>query len=378
MSVAYCNPALNSSTFHISCTTTNNFNLTVEHDSAPAESFFLSALREEARSERREVRGEAREVRGERREVRGEAREVRGERRKMKSEMRKVKSETEFVSLKPVTGNSLQSAGHHFFEMLALNSGKIAAFHPKATAIKNFQHHFLVISLKQVKRFLQAHRFLTIMLLINLFFVTKSFGQTATINLDYTGATGSNCGGTDNTYASGSGSVNFNGGLPAGATITNINVSANLGKTAFGNANFSFTLNTVLVGNINGVSSSCQLNNFNASTISPYNKTGTNTLAFTSSGYLGIAGVYNVTLTITYTVPCPSITASATSSNVLCNGASTGQIIVSGSGGTGPYQYSIHNGGATYQPNNTFNNLPVGTYQIRVKDANGCESKSVQ
>ena len=41
MSVAYCNPALNSSTFHISCTTTNNFNLTVEHDSAPAESFFL-------------------------------------------------------------------------------------------------------------------------------------------------------------------------------------------------------------------------------------------------------------------------------------------------------------------------------------------------
>jgi hypothetical protein len=79
---------------------------------------------------------------------------------------------------------------------------------------------------------------------------------------------------------------------------------------------------------------------------------------------------------ITY-YACSTITASATYTNVLCNGTNTGQIIVSGSGGATPYTFSINNG-ASYQSSNTFNNLPTGTYQIRVKDNNGCESKAVQ
>ncbi|MCZ2460238.1 MAG: SprB repeat-containing protein [Chitinophagales bacterium] len=74
---------------------------------------------------------------------------------------------------------------------------------------------------------------------------------------------------------------------------------------------------------------------------------------------------------------CPTITASATKNDVQCFNTSTGQIIVSGSGGTAPYTFSIDNG-TSYQASNTFSNLPIGTYQIRVKDANGCESKSVQ
>ncbi len=74
---------------------------------------------------------------------------------------------------------------------------------------------------------------------------------------------------------------------------------------------------------------------------------------------------------------CPSITASATKNDVQCFNTSTGQIIINGSGGTAPYTFSINNG-TSYQSSGTFNNLPVGTYQIRVKDANGCESKSVQ
>jgi hypothetical protein len=80
---------------------------------------------------------------------------------------------------------------------------------------------------------------------------------------------------------------------------------------------------------------------------------------------------------ISWTFVCPTVTASATSTNVLCNGTNTGQIIVSGSGGATPYTFSINNG-ASYQSSNTFNNLPTGTYQIRVKDNNGCESKAVQ
>ncbi len=74
---------------------------------------------------------------------------------------------------------------------------------------------------------------------------------------------------------------------------------------------------------------------------------------------------------------CPTITASATKNDVQCFNTSTGQIIVSASGGTAPYTFSINNG-TSYQASNTFSGLPIGTYQIRVKDANGCESKSVQ
>lgn len=89
--------------------------------------------------------------------------------------------------------------------------------------------------------------------------------------------------------------------------------------------------------------------------------------------------------------PCPQISASATKNDVKCFATSTGQIIVSGSGGASPYTFSIDNGtnynltlisGGVYEgidaTSGKFKNLPIGTYQIRVKDANGCVSKSVQ
>ena len=97
-----------------------------------------------------------------------------------------------------------------------------------------------------------------------------------------------------------------------------------------------------------------------------------------SSGFTPYAGGTGGAgqVVITYTV-CTTITASATKNDVQCFNTSTGQIIVSGSGGTAPYTFSINNG-TSYQASNTFSGLPIGSYQIRVKDANGCESKSVQ
>jgi subtilisin-like proprotein convertase family protein len=41
------------------------------------------------------------------------------------------------------------------------------------------------------------------------------------------------------------------------------------------------------------------------------------------------------------------------------------------SGGTGAFMYSI-DGGATFQTSNTFNDLPLGTYDVVIKDENGC------
>ncbi|HRD57273.1 MAG TPA: choice-of-anchor L domain-containing protein [Ferruginibacter sp.] len=58
--------------------------------------------------------------------------------------------------------------------------------------------------------------------------------------------------------------------------------------------------------------------------------------------------------------------------DVNCNGGNTGQInIGAGYEWPGPVEFSI-DGGTTYQTDSTFNNLPVGNYTIRIRDAVGC------
>jgi gliding motility-associated-like protein len=60
-------------------------------------------------------------------------------------------------------------------------------------------------------------------------------------------------------------------------------------------------------------------------------------------------------------------------SPVSCSGDSDGQIIFTNTqGGTGNYVYSSDNG-ATFQPNNVFQNLNAGSYAVVVQDGNGCE-----
>lgn len=63
---------------------------------------------------------------------------------------------------------------------------------------------------------------------------------------------------------------------------------------------------------------------------------------------------------------------SITNTDILCSGESQAQITITATGGEGPYLYSIDNG-ATYQTSNTFVNLPAGSYDVRVRDANNCD-----
>jgi len=56
--------------------------------------------------------------------------------------------------------------------------------------------------------------------------------------------------------------------------------------------------------------------------------------------------------------------------DVLCFGESTGRISILGGGGTPPYDFSI--GSQGFVPDNTFLNLPAGTYPVALKDAEGC------
>jgi gliding motility-associated-like protein len=54
----------------------------------------------------------------------------------------------------------------------------------------------------------------------------------------------------------------------------------------------------------------------------------------------------------------------------LCNAAATGTINVVGSGGTPGYTYNLNNG--AYQASTVFANQSAGTYNMGIKDANGC------
>jgi len=65
------------------------------------------------------------------------------------------------------------------------------------------------------------------------------------------------------------------------------------------------------------------------------------------------------------------VIVSTNAADVTCNGSTDGSIIVTANGGTGTIQYSIDNG-TTLFPNNTFNNLASGIYNIMIQDANGC------
>ncbi len=64
------------------------------------------------------------------------------------------------------------------------------------------------------------------------------------------------------------------------------------------------------------------------------------------------------------------VAANVTFTDVLCKGDNSGSIIITGSGGTAPYDYSINN--ITFQSSENFNNLAAGTYSAIARDVNGC------
>ncbi|MBS1656329.1 MAG: SprB repeat-containing protein, partial [Bacteroidetes bacterium] len=74
------------------------------------------------------------------------------------------------------------------------------------------------------------------------------------------------------------------------------------------------------------------------------------------------------TQTFTINEP-PALSATATSSAVKCRGEANGNITLSPSGGTSPYQYSLD--GVNYQSSPTFI-VAAGNYAGYVKDNNGC------
>lgn len=61
---------------------------------------------------------------------------------------------------------------------------------------------------------------------------------------------------------------------------------------------------------------------------------------------------------------------SVTKMDLICNDALTGQIDVTPSGGTSPYEYSID--GTTFQIGTNFSGLAAGSYIVSIRDGNNC------
>lgn len=84
------------------------------------------------------------------------------------------------------------------------------------------------------------------------------------------------------------------------------------------------------------------------------------------------SGSCSNTGTVTVTVD-PAVTISnITSTNVLCNGTSTGSAVVSTTGGTGTKTYSWSNGGTAQ----TVSSLSASTYTVTIVDSKGCSNTS--
>lgn len=94
------------------------------------------------------------------------------------------------------------------------------------------------------------------------------------------------------------------------------------------------------------------------------------------------AGAYALTLTdanaciaittVTVVQPQPLVLVVTGSVRPVCNGDTTGEIAVAASGGIPPYLYVWDDGVSS--PAATRSGLAIGTYSVRVRDGNGCES----
>jgi len=185
-------------------------------------------------------------------------------------------------------------------------------------------------------------------------------------------------------------SGSFNNLVP-GIYDVRIRDAVNPGCVIILNGAFPITQPAVLAANVASMNITCFGANDGTITVTnPSGGYGTydysidgGTMWQSSSSFQSLApGVYNVGIrdrsnstcviilnpALVITEPA-ALSASLTSTNITCNGASDGIITISGaSGGYGTYQYSV-TGGIVWQPSGTFSNLMPGSYDVRIRDA---------
>lgn len=86
------------------------------------------------------------------------------------------------------------------------------------------------------------------------------------------------------------------------------------------------------------------------------------------------ARLCEVTKTVVLTAPA-ALVITPDITHINCYGLYTGKIIMAGSGGIAPYQYTIND--REFSVNNTFATLPAGDYVLKLKDLNNCTYQAV-
>ena len=199
-------------------------------------------------------------------------------------------------------------------------------------------------------------------------------GGTGTINLTATGGT------TPYTYNWGGGVATEDRTALAAGTYT-VTATDNKGCTATISATVNQTNGPTLttsVTNILCVGGTGSIN-LTATGVSPFSYAWADGAATEDRTGLA-AGTYSVTVTdaqgctastsAIITTPSVILAISATMTNVLCNGGTTGAINITATGGTAPYTYNW-GGGITTEDRTA---LAAGNYSVTVTDANGCNA----
>lgn len=102
-----------------------------------------------------------------------------------------------------------------------------------------------------------------------------------------------------------------------------------------------------------------------------FSTTNTFTGLFSGTYVLHIKDANNCTKDTTFLLQDSIVVhATAAVTNILCYGDTTGAITLTAFGGTSPYQYQ--KGTGVLSNNNTFPNLPAGTYSFHIQDTNRC------
>lgn len=152
------------------------------------------------------------------------------------------------------------------------------------------------------------------------------------------------------------------------ASVT-VNVSTGLSIDSFG------VSNTTCFGGSDG-----EATVFVSGGLTPYSYnwtpgSGSKTNSGISAGNYSVTvtddGGCSVTSNTTVNQPPKINITNISTQDIDCFGDSTGSITIFANGGSGSLEYSVDSG-TTYTPSNTFNNLPAGTYNVSIKDSNGC------
>jgi gliding motility-associated-like protein len=186
-------------------------------------------------------------------------------------------------------------------------------------------------------------------------------------------------------------SSNVFNGVAAG--VHNIVIRTAAGCTS-ANIPVTVTAGTGITGTVTSTATACTGVNNGTITVTPTNGTapytfvmdGTTTVTGAIGNFTGVAtGAHNITITdaigCVTTAPLSTtvtagggFTATYTSINSSCTGATNGSITVTpGTGGTGPYTFVLGTTTHTGATNTVFTNLASGTYSVLITDANGCQ-----